>query len=276
MRDLRELWNFNDPKGTEERFRAWLPESGEQHDEVISQIARCLGLQGKFDEAEELLNTILDDWENAGERAKVSYFLEQGRLLNSSGDPKSAKPLFLNALEHAVTETDLKIDALHMLGIVDSPNEALKWNFQAIELAKTTSRPSGKRWLGSLLNNTAWTLHDTGRAKEALPLFEEAVKFREAQGDPAPILTAKYAVARCKRTLGEYETALKELFAIRGDGNDPYIEEEIGENLWALDKLEEAIPYLDRASQMFEADSYFMKVESQRLDSIKNRIRKFR
>ncbi|MEQ1822783.1 MAG: tetratricopeptide repeat protein, partial [Fimbriimonadaceae bacterium] len=235
MKDLRGLWDFQDPAASEVRFREYLPQSGDQRHEVLCQIARTYGLRKQFDLAEEILEEVLDEWDTASERARVCFLLELGRIRNSSGDPAAAKPIFLEALGEFRQEVDLKVDVMHMLGIVETGDESLRWNLEAIAIAEASDDPKARRWLASLLNNTAWSLHDLNRYDEALALFERAVPIREAMGQAEPLHVAKWAVARCKRSLGRYDEALFEQRAIyEPDKPQPYVNEEIGENLWAL------------------------------------------
>jgi hypothetical protein len=58
-----------------------------------------------------------------------------------------------------------------MLGIEAPPEEKLDWNLQAIRYAENSSDERAKRWMGSLYNNSGWTLFDQGRYPEALELF---------------------------------------------------------------------------------------------------------
>ena len=57
------LWNYGDPKGTEEKFRSLLDEAKSSGDnsyyaQLLSQIARTQGLQRKFAEAHKTLDTV--------------------------------------------------------------------------------------------------------------------------------------------------------------------------------------------------------------------------
>jgi hypothetical protein len=48
--EIDSLWNFDDPAGSEKKFRVLTPSS-----EVLTQIARAQGLQRKFGEAHATL-----------------------------------------------------------------------------------------------------------------------------------------------------------------------------------------------------------------------------
>jgi len=58
---LDHLWDFGDPAGTESRFHehlAQLEPGSIAAAELTTQIARAMGLQGRFDEADSLLDGI--------------------------------------------------------------------------------------------------------------------------------------------------------------------------------------------------------------------------
>src|SRR5690349_11666078 len=90
--DIDSLWDYNDPAATKERFRAVLPaarSSGSPGSlaELLTQIARTEGLQGRFDEAHATLDEVVEMLPRATPRAHVRYLLERGRAFNSSGNP---------------------------------------------------------------------------------------------------------------------------------------------------------------------------------------------
>lgn len=63
MRDFDKLWDYNHADDTERKFRSLLVEVQNTADldytaELLTQIARTLGLQRKFDEAHEILNQV--------------------------------------------------------------------------------------------------------------------------------------------------------------------------------------------------------------------------
>lgn len=156
--DFDQLWDYNDPAGSELRFRQLLspqPALTTYDIELLTQIARAQGLQRNFaaahqtlDEAENLLTDELPG-------ARVRCLLERGRVFNTAGQPGQARPIFLAAWELARTcGADYHaIDAAHMLGIVEAPEQQLAWSLRALELADTTSDQRSKKWLGSLYNN---------------------------------------------------------------------------------------------------------------------------
>jgi tetratricopeptide (TPR) repeat protein len=218
--DVRAVWNFDDPADSKSRFRA-LAEAltGEDREIALTQVARALGLQGRFAEGHAILDAL-----NPGAPRALAYLgLERGRLFNSAGDRAGALPQFLRAAEEGVP-LDLRIDALHMLAIAD-PDRALPWNLAALELARDSDLPEALRWIGSLLNNLGWTAHEAGDHEDALRYFREAVVERANQEDAAALHIARWCVARGLRSLGQRAEALEILRDL--DPTDPYVREEI-------------------------------------------------
>jgi tetratricopeptide (TPR) repeat protein len=269
--DIRDLWDFSDPAGTEVRFQGALSgapfgDPGYDRDLLIkTQIARCLGLQKKFVEANALLNEV-ETGVPSTPLAQAYLNLERGRVLNSSGFPDQAKPFFEKASDIAVDIPDVKIDALHMIAIVSSPDEAIALNNQAIGIAEASTDPRARKWLGSLLNNTGWAFHDKGMYEIALDLFERCLKFHEANGDKGRARIARWTVARCFRSIGRFGPALVIQRALLNDEDkDGYVREEIGENLLALSQPEEAKPHFKRAYELLKDDPWLGETAKERI-----------
>jgi tetratricopeptide (TPR) repeat protein len=210
--DLDELWDFSDPVGSESRLLA-AAESSEHRAELLTQVARALGLQDRFTEAAALLDSLPDDG--------VRVPLERGRLANSSGSPGAAIPLFRTAAENA--SGFLKIDALHMLAIADGDN-ASTWTTLALDEVDASDDARVKRWATSLHNNLGWTLHDAGDLPGALSSFEHA---RDAAVTDEQRHIANWTIAHTLRLLGQTTEARTLLESL--DQSDPYVTEELAE-----------------------------------------------
>ena len=219
------------------------PESG---DELHTQIARSLGLQGRFDEARDELSKISIVHSPLVE---IRIQLEKGRLKNSSDKRNDAKPYFLKALELAEQgHSDYyAIDAAHMLGIVSEGQESIRWNQLALQLAADSKLKRAQHWKGSLLNNLGWTYFSIGDFNTALTTFESALDFQMTVGDPIRVRIARWTVARSLRALKRYDEA----FAIQNDliqyPEQGYVSEELGELLLALGRPDEAKSRFKRA-----------------------------
>ena len=186
--DLQALWDYNDPAGTESKFRAVLAkvaalDDQSHHADLLTQIARAQGLQRQFDEAHQTLDQAEAMIADNMHRARVRSWLERGRVFNSSGSKDKAKPLFIKAWVLATGEhfDRLAVDAAHMLGVIEPADEALRWNEQALDLAENSSNEAAQRWRGALYNNIGWTHHDCGDYEQALPVFRKALTWRQQQ-----------------------------------------------------------------------------------------------
>lgn len=279
--DFDSLWNYADPAETERQFRALLPRAEASGDEsytlqLLSQIARTQGLQRQFAAAHETLNGVERRLPPAASLTRVRYLLERGRVFNSSGQPDSARPLFLDAWAQAqaLGVDAYAIDAAHMVAIVAPPAEQLAWNLQALALAERTLDPQAAKWRGSLYNNLGWTYHAAGQFAEALTMFERALAYRESQGQANAIHIARWCVARCLRSLGRVEEALIQQQALLTDNErlgekDGYVLEELGECLLALNRPAYAQPYFAAAYEELSKDVPLIEGEPKRLERLK-------
>lgn len=274
---IGSLWNFQDPAGTEARFREVLPAAEASGDraylcELTTQIARTQGLQMKFDEALRTLDAADAMLGEGMDRARAFCLLERGRVFNSSKRQGDAIPLFLKAWDgaRAAGLDGLAVDAAHMVAAAGTPEDSREWNLRAIAFAEASSDPAAKAWLGSLYNNTGWDLHKAGRFEEALGLFERALRFREESKQPADVSVARWCLARCLRSLGRTEEALamqRGLLAASEATNEPdgFVHEEMAECLLLLGKPDEAKPHFRRAWELLSKDPWLARDEPDRL-----------
>jgi tetratricopeptide (TPR) repeat protein len=277
---FQDLWDYADPAATEARFRGLLNEGVDGLDaelQVLTQIARALGLQRRFAEARALLDEVERRLPPEPDTAHIRRLLEAGRVANSSGDPAAARPHFLAAWELAreLGVDGLAVDAAHMVAIVEEEAGALDWNERALALAGESTDPDARRWEASLLNNLGWTHHGAGRYEQALDCFERAAVLREEAGDRTSWFVARWAVARARRSLGRWEEALGEQLALQTDiaeagaAEDGYVSEEIGELLLALGREGEARRHFAEAAALLGADEWFVAEEPQRLERLR-------
>lgn len=197
---LDELWDFGDPARSEARLRAAVEAESDASTraELETQVARALGLQERFAEAEGVLSTV----PVTAPAVTVRVALERGRLRNSAGDPDAARPLFELAAEAAASAdlTFLRVDALHMLAIVD-PEHSPEWTGRALEVLDPTTDPRTRRWLVSLHNNAGWAHFDAGRTTDALSEFEKALDAASRWGTPQQVQWAEEAIAEARGAL---------------------------------------------------------------------------
>ena len=178
--DFDKLWDFQVPDETERKFRELLPRaeaSGDRdyHLQLLTQVGRTLGLQGKFAEAHALLDEVEGNLTDDLKVARVRCLLERGRAFNSSKKGDLARPAFLEAWELARScKADrFAVDAAHMMAIVAPPDEKLSWNVKGMELAEGSGDESARRWLGTLYNNIGWDYHDDGEYERALEVHRK-------------------------------------------------------------------------------------------------------
>ncbi|MCW2771779.1 MAG: hypothetical protein JWN91_105 [Nocardioides sp.] len=231
MTDATSLWDFDDPAGSERRLRdaADIAEGADRL-VLLTQVARALGLQERYDAGHALLDDLtLNDDEVA---ARVS--LERGRLLRSAGDPEAARPHF-DAAERSAAEAGLdvlRIDAIHMQALVADPADRLAVNERALEIVAQSGDPIARNWDASLLNNIGMVHAEADDFATALAVFEQALAARERQGDPEGIRVARWMVAWALRNLGHHADALTMQREIKAEldaegRTDPFVDEEL-------------------------------------------------
>ncbi|MHC4960485.1 MAG: hypothetical protein ACYTGN_19220, partial [Planctomycetota bacterium] len=104
--DIDGLWDYADPAGSERRFREVLGDAAASQDrgyhvELLTQIARAVCLQRRFEDA----HAVLDDADelvprpvpDALRRAWARCLLERGRVHNDTGRVKEAMACFEEA-----------------------------------------------------------------------------------------------------------------------------------------------------------------------------------
>ncbi|MGG0287839.1 tetratricopeptide repeat protein [Peribacillus butanolivorans] len=280
MLDFDALWDYNQPEETEQKFISLLMQAEDSGNigylaELLTQIARSQGLQAKcriahetLDRAERLLKEDLVV-------ARIRYFLERGRVFNSSSRSMDAIPLFLNAWELGIQSSEdyYAVDAAHMLGIAEStPEKRMEWNLKALDYAEKS--PKASRWLGSLYNNIGWVQVENGKLEEALELFKRALEFRKVQGTPNSVFIAKWSVAKVLRLMGQVDESFAiqmELLAETEQTSVPdgYVYEEVAECLLLLNRSEEARQYFSFCYDRLILDNFLATKDPERIVRIK-------
>jgi tetratricopeptide (TPR) repeat protein len=278
--DFDDLWDYEQPAATEAAFRALLPqaESGPNrsyHLQLLTQIARTQGLQRKFDDAHTTLDHVETQLSDDQLVARVRYFLERGRVFNSSGHPDPARPLFQHAWDLSRSEPDaafFAVDAAHMLAVAaEGVEDGIAWNTAALERAEAASDERARGWCGSLYNNLGWTHHDNGQFEDALRYFQRAVHWREQHGTTRQVRVARWPVGRTLRSLGRLDDALSLQTALLGEWEQSgeqqagYVSEEIAECLYALGRVEESRPHFTEAHTLLTQDPWLVAQEPDRL-----------
>ncbi len=280
--DFDKMWDYGNPQQTEIKFRELIPmaiESGNisYFAQLLTQIARSEGLQGKFKDAHSTLDTVEAMLNEKLVVPTVRYLLERGRVFNSNNEKDKAKPLFLDAWKIARIEGQdyYAIDAAHMLGIAETPENQIEWNLKAIELAEKSIDERANLWLGALYNNTGWTYHDLGQYEKALDLFEKGLKWRQGRDNETATRIAKWTVGRAYRSLGIIEEAIKiqkdlqfELIE-KGLEPDGYVYEELAECYLINSNQNLAQKYFNLAYEYLSKDDWLKANEPDRLERLK-------
>ncbi len=280
--DWRKMWDFGDPAASEKRFREAI-EAGEDADDeeyvliVTTQLARTQGLQRDFDAAHETLDGVKEELEGRSVELRMRYLLERGRTVNSSGNPGASALLFEDAwrIGQGAGLDPLTADAGHMLAIVLPPQNALEWSERTMKFCEDSEDERCKGWLGPLYNNTGWTYHGRGDFEKALELWEKSLAFREQQGAAEQTFIARWTIGRCYRSMERFQDALAlqhqlhEDRAAAGAPGKGYVEEEIGENLLALGRGDDAKKWFGKAWDMLHTDKWLQAEEPERLARMK-------
>jgi len=207
--DLDELWDFADPAASEQRFRdASAASTGADRAVLLTQVARALGLQERYDDALGLLEDIEDALTLPGftqdERTELRAraALEHGRVLNSAGKPAPAVVQLARAagLAAGARLDFLAADALHMLAIAD-PVRAQEWTRRGLATALASPDPRTQRWAVALHANLGWSLYDAGEHADALLAFGAALREARRVGTPEQVRWCGEGVAAAEEAL---------------------------------------------------------------------------
>ena len=231
MIDPTPLWDFDDAPGSEERFRATAEQvEGDDRLVLMTQVARALGLQERYDEG----HAVLDQLSPTADEVSVRIVLERGRLLRSAGDAEGARPHFEAAAQTASSARldALHVDALHMLALVAEPTERDAITGRALAIARASTDPAVRDWDATLLNNLGMSQAEAGDFEAALISFEDALAARTRLGDPARTRVARWMVAWALRHLGRRVEALMLQRHLRAELDaagltDPHVDEEL-------------------------------------------------
>lgn len=224
------MWDFADAAGSEARFQE-AAQQAENTGIAMTQVARALGLQQRFDEA----NAVLDGLPQTDPEVGVRVSLERGRIARDRGQQAVAREHFEAAVAQARSNAldEPLVDGLHMLALVSDGSERDGLHHHALDVARASADPAARRWEASILNNMGMDRADAGDFAEALGLFEKALAARRSDGsDLARVGVARWMVAWALRNLGRTAEALELQRDLKADLlaaglSDPYVDEEI-------------------------------------------------
>ena len=224
---LDELWDFDDPAGSAERFRDRARRTRLRRGRGARDTA-WRGHSG-WPAARTRRSRCSTDWTPGILWSRSAPDSSGAASPNSAGDAAAAVPHFEQAFDEAVVagEEFLAIDAAHMLAIAD-PDRAGEWAARGLELAASAADPRARRWGIALHNNLGWLHFDADRLQEALTEFELAAAAADAHGTDDQRQVAQWAIARCYRALGRTADAIRiqEVLAVQRP-DDEYVQEEL-------------------------------------------------
>jgi tetratricopeptide (TPR) repeat protein len=275
---LDALWKFEQPAESERRFRSEASQhapGSREAAEAATQIARALGLQRRFNDADRALDALKPRLARLPARIRVRYLLERGRRDNSSGRPSRAFAWFEQALaasaDDALPGADFyRVDALHMLAIAAPPARQLAFNLRALAAADAAQDARTRGWRASLLNNLGWAMHERGEYAAALAYWQDALAAFEAKQDARGTRIARWTVARGLRSLGRLDEAAAIQRALASEleaAHDPdgYVFEELAEIAVARDDRIGAKRWAAKALALLSQDADFRANEPARL-----------
>lgn len=207
--ELDALWLPGDPIASAGRLAAAAAEPARSEvvrAELQTQRARALGLQGRIEEAEALLDSL----EPAGGVLEVRVLLERGRVRLAAGRSGEAVPLLESALRAARRDGDtaLAVESALSLAEADRPHTQ-QWIEEGLADLSGAGDPDLLRWGVVLHDLRGWARLDDGDAAAALASFEDAAALAGRFGTPDQRFAAQWATGRVLRELGRLEEALE-------------------------------------------------------------------
>ncbi|WP_309714699.1 tetratricopeptide repeat protein [Armatimonas sp.] len=258
MIEISNLWDFNNPTLSEQRFRQALEQAtGDDALLLQTQIARTYGLRKDFAQAQEILSALADSIATASPEVQVRYFLELGRTFASATHPPEAQTLEnkaqatkhnLHAFEIAkAAHLDyLAVDALHMMAFVETePSAQLDWDLKALAYMEASPQDEAKKSEASLRNNVGYAQHLLGRYDDAIQQFLLSLAAHQRAGNVQNVRIAYWMIAWTLRVQGKLQEALEIQLRLEqewaADGEpDPYVFEELEQLYRAVGDTEEA------------------------------------
>jgi tetratricopeptide (TPR) repeat protein len=282
MEDFDKLWRYADPAGTEAKFREFLPAA--QHNptylaQLLTQIARAQGLQRRFAEAHQTLEQVKAMLPKCDPVATVRYWLEYGRVVNSSGHAQGALVPFDLAwgLAEQAKLSRYAIDAVHMIAIaIEDPRKKVEYNLKGI--AMVDADPSQRGWLYALYNNLGEAYAASFEYEKGIDAFRNLAALDAEAGREVDIYNLKdqSRMLRALGRLGEAAAVLRPALERldREQKQDGWISEEHGELLLAEGKDAEATPHFAAAYDLLSQDPWVVQNDPAKLERLRRLSRR--
>ncbi len=301
VQNFYALWDYAKPAESEQRFQAALHTAmqgelqGAQGHALAelrlvlqTQIARTHSLRKQFDAAHALLDALAPQVAKASALVQMHHAIERGRTFNSSGRKAQALPLFERAWSVGkptapgavvpIGQEALAIDAIHMLAIAQTGEQAIATNRSALAYAQAGREERSRRWVGPLLSNIGSELKALGRWDEARASFEQALAPYEERGVAAQTRVVHWHLGHIHRIQGRLFEALaiQERLAREAqleERPDAYVHEELMLLHAALGRGGEAAQEARAARQLLKDDAWFAAHEAARWAKIEELAR---
>lgn len=93
------------------------------------------------------------------------------------------------------------VNAAHMMPfITETAEEKVLWNERSLAIAENSPQVRTQEWAGSLYHNVSQSYLETKQYEKAQTSAQKALKYRELEGHSFNIRSAKWAVARSRKT----------------------------------------------------------------------------
>ena len=275
--DLETAWDYRDPAGSEARFRALLPHAKEDlgyHLEILTQLARSVCLQRRFDDAHAILDQAEALLTATTKRPRLRCHLERSRILNDTGHRQASieQAEMARSIGMEIGESALTADALHMIAyVVEDDEEAVRWHLTAIEFCEQFPDDERmRRWLATLWINAGDKYEALGRYAEGIDGVTRGIRLAEELGQTSRVLAARCLLARLHRLDERLDEALAIVQEVHEAGfTQGWVHEELGECLLALGREEDSKAHFQRAFELFETDPWYPPTEGARLARIR-------
>lgn len=209
-----EVWVFQDPETSEEKFKALMPLAKENdlayYAELIGHLGRSISLQKRYDEAHKALDLAIPILSDDMTVATIRYYLERGRVYHWQSNRSEATANFQKAMDLAIEHKEdfLGADIAHMMAIVpDKHEDQIPLHKKALEFVENSSCPNAKLWTATLNNNIAHSYQELNQHDLALSHYKKTLELRQSAAEST--FYAKWAVGRAYRLAGDPRKGLE-------------------------------------------------------------------
>lgn len=164
--------------------------------EALAQVARMHSILGDYVKGRQWLEDARQIATDAEPMGWSRYLGVRGRFeWQDEKDKPKATATFIEMYEYSKSHElhGRALDAAHMVAIVGTPQEQVRWSLNAIEEAEKAGETG---WLGPLWNNLGWTYEERGEYANMLEALLKAREYHYKSGNEHTQLVADFGVAR--------------------------------------------------------------------------------